>query len=77
MLLRDIDSISYLEVSEVFNVIIVLNILLIAEVPQCIHITICSFISCENVVIGYDNYLFTIPDLRYEENKQSPALLEP
>lgn len=54
---------SYLEITKILDIIKVLDILFLAKIPQDIHITISTFISCENIVIGYDDNLLTVPNL--------------
>lgn len=57
-------KVPYLEIPKILNVIEVLNILLITEIPQDVNIAICSFISCEDIMIRNNNNFFTIPDLQ-------------
>lgn len=63
-------KVPYLEIPKILNVIEVLNILLITEIPQDVNIAICSFISCEDIMIRNNNNLFTIPDLQIANRKQ-------
>lgn len=61
----------YPEIPKIFNVIEVLNILFITEIPQDVYIPICSFISCEDIMIWNDYNLFTVPDLQNNEEKNN------
>ena len=61
---------TYLKIAKILNVIEVLDVLLVTEIPQDAHITVCSFISSEYVVVRYDDKLFTVPDLQVGDRKK-------
>lgn len=54
----------YLKITKILNVIKVLDILLMAEISEYVYIAICTFITCEYIVVRYYYNLFTVPNLQ-------------
>jgi len=55
---------AYLKITKIFNIIKVLDILLMAEISEYVNIAIRTFIACEYIVVRYYYNLFTIPNLQ-------------
>lgn len=60
---------SHLKVTKILDIIEVLDVLLRAEIPQDIHITVCTLITSEYIMVRYDYNLFTVPNLQCQNNE--------
>lgn len=52
-----------LKITQILDIIEVLDVLFCAEIPQNIHITIRTFITCKYIMVRYNYNLFTVPNL--------------
>ena len=61
----------YPKISEVRDIIEILDVLFPAMLPHNVHVAVSTLISCEYVMVWYNNDLLGVPNLQRGSNNQN------